>query len=254
MAVPRFRKQGVVSVGLDGFEATSEWLGDGTFLVSVAGELDLYTVPELERAFRAADGAGSVVVDLSRCMFIDSTVLGVLLAVKRRLAAKARLSIVAASAEVRRPFELAGLDREFAFHPSLTSALNGGDGWHEKEARSQALFRAVNERIAELARDFGSNARGSFICECGNPECAQPIALTRAEYERVREHANRFAVALNHENPETETVVEENERFAVVESYAGEASQIARETDPRSQASTRMRRRQTAARASEGSS
>ena len=63
----------------------------------------------------------------------------------------------------------------------------------------------------------------------------EQIELTRAEYERVRAHASRFIVALNHENPETESIVEQNERFAVVETYAGAASQIARETDPRSQ-------------------
>jgi hypothetical protein len=63
----------------------------------------------------------------------------------------------------------------------------------------------------------------------------QSIELSRAEYESVRAHANRFIIALNHENPETEAVVEQTERFAVVETYAGAASQIARDTDPRSQ-------------------
>jgi hypothetical protein len=60
-----------------------------------------------------------------------------------------------------------------------------------------------------------------------------------AEYERVRAHATRFAVAVNHENPEAESVVEQNSRFAVVETYAGAASRIARELDPRSQQAMR---------------
>ena len=114
---------------LERFQATSERLQDGTFVVSVAGELDLYTVPELEQALLGVDGADAVVVELSRCTFIDSTALTSLLAAKRRLGpAQARLGIVAPSAEIRRPFELTGLDREFAFHPSLDSALNGGTG------------------------------------------------------------------------------------------------------------------------------
>ena len=128
MAVPRGELQGVVSVELE-FEATGEQRADGTFVVSVAGELDLYTAPEFERALLAADGAGSVVVDLSRCTFIDSSALGRLLAANRRLGlAQARLSIVAPSAEVRQPFQLTGLDREFAFHQSLALALNGRKG------------------------------------------------------------------------------------------------------------------------------
>ena len=114
-------------------------------------------------------------------------------------------------------------------------------GWREKEARRQVLFSEANENMERLARNLDASGHDSFICECGNPECTQPIGLTRAEYERIRGYANRFAIALDHENPETETVVEQNERFAVVESYAGEASQIARETDPRSQAHTRAR-------------
>jgi hypothetical protein len=121
-------------------------------------------------------------------------------------------------------------------------------GWRDTEARSQALFRQVNEQIEQVAESFGTDGQDLFICECGNPQCMQEIALTRAEYELIREHASRFAVALNHENPETETIVGQNERFAIVESYAGEASQIARETDPRSQAHMRARHRQTAAR------
>jgi Thioredoxin len=118
---------------------------------------------------------------------------------------------------------------------------------HQKEARSQALFREVNERVEHLTENGSAFTRDSFICECGNPECTQPISLTRAEYERIRGYGNRFAVALDHENPETETIVEQNERFAVVESYAGAASQIARETDPRSQARARAKRNGTAA-------
>ncbi len=117
------------------------------------------------------------------------------------------------------------------------------NGWRQDEARSQALFRQVNEHISELAATFDDEAQSLFVCECRNPECTQAIALTCAEYERIRGHGNRFAVALNHENPETETIIEQNDRFAVVESYAGEASQVARETDPRSQANLRARRR-----------
>jgi anti-sigma B factor antagonist len=112
---------------LVGFQVTSERLADETFVLSVAGELDLYTAPELERALLAADGARSVLVELSKCTFIDSSALGILIAAKRRLGvAEARLSLAGAAAAIRRPFELTGLDREFPFHQSLASALDGG--------------------------------------------------------------------------------------------------------------------------------
>ena len=229
------------------FRASSERLADETQVVSVAGELDVHTAPEFEDAL-ALNGSepGRVVVDLSECTFIDSTGLAILIKADRHIGRNALL-IVAAGPEVLRAFEVSGLDRRLALHPSLEAALNGGagSGWRDKEARSQALFREVNERIEQLAEDFGSDGQNQLICECGNPDCTQRIELTSAEYEHVRAHASRFVVALNHENPETESIVEQNDRFAVVETYAGASSRIARTTDPRSQ--QHLRRAQAAA-------
>jgi hypothetical protein len=113
------------------------------------------------------------------------------------------------------------------------------NSWREKEARNQALFREVNERIEQVGEGFATDGPTSFLCECGNRECTQTIDLSHSEYERVRAHASRFVVALNHENPEAESLVEQNSRFAIVEVYAGAASRIARESDPRSQQATR---------------
>jgi anti-sigma B factor antagonist len=229
------------------FRASSERLADETQVVSVAGELDLYTAPEFEEAL-ALNGSvnGRVVIDLSECTFIDSTGLGILIKAGQHIGRNALL-IVVTGPEVLRAFEVSGLERQFALHPSLEAALNGGgvSGWRDKEARSQALFREVNERIEQIADEFGSDGQNQLICECGNPDCTQRIELTPAEYEHVRAHASRFVVALNHENPETESIVEQNDRFAVVETYAGASSRIARETDPRSQ--QHVRRTQAAA-------
>lgn len=227
------------------FRASSERLADETHVVSIAGELDLYTAPEFERALELNGSTnGRVVVDLSECIFIDSTGLKILIQAGRHVGSNALL-IVAAGPAVLRSFEVSGLDRRFMLHPSLESALNGGAAslWRDKEARSQALFREVNERIEQLAEDFGVDGHNHLICECGNPECTEQIDLTPTEYEAVRAHASRFAVALNHENPETESIVEQNERFAVVETFAGETSRIARETDPRSQQHIRTSQR-----------
>jgi hypothetical protein len=162
------------------------------------------------------------VVDLSDCTFIDSTGLGILVEAERRIGRHALL-VVAGGPEVLRAFEVSGLDRRSALHPTLESALNGGSamsGWRDNEARDQALFRQVNERIEQLVDRFGASGRNQLICECGNRECTHEIELTAAECERVREHARRFVVALNYENPEMESIVEQNERFAVVEAYA----------------------------------
>ena len=99
--------------------------------------------------------------------------------------------------------------------------------------KNEVLFRDVNERIKDINRDMGFNEAADFICECGNPECATPIALTLVEYEAVRAHATRFAIFPGHEIPDVEDVVEQNERFAVVEKVPEIAARIAVERDPR---------------------
>jgi len=49
----------------------------------------------------------------------------------------------------------------------------------------------------------------------------------------VRAVPVRFAIALNHENPEIDRVLFENPRFATVEKFYGAGAKIARSTDPR---------------------
>ena len=100
----------------------------------------------------------------------------------------------------------------------------------ERIARNQALIREVNERIEQMLEDA---AHPEFLCECGDENCIQTLQLSIAEYESIRSAPNRFPITPGHEFPEVELVVEENERYAVVEK-TGEAGEVARETDPRS--------------------
>jgi anti-sigma B factor antagonist len=105
------------------FAIESITAGDGELVVSVAGELDLYTAPRLERALLEADGASRTTVDLSRTTFVDSTALHVLLVAARRLdAAGAPFVVLAPDPNVRRVFVLTGLDRV------LTVAADAGPG------------------------------------------------------------------------------------------------------------------------------
>ena len=107
---------------------TSERLESGTFLVSVAGEVDLYTAPLLHRALTTAlqESGGGLVVDLAACEFVDSAALGTLVEANARLGQRdRRLSLVAPNGGVRRAIELMGLDRVFALHESRASALGG---------------------------------------------------------------------------------------------------------------------------------
>jgi hypothetical protein len=107
--------------------------------------------------------------------------------------------------------------------------------WREQEATNETVFREMNEWTKD-AFDAGGGAvppMEAYLCECSDRTCTEPISLSREEYESVRSVAERFAIALNHENPEIDAVISENMRFTTVEKFYPPAAAIARATDPR---------------------
>jgi hypothetical protein len=108
------------------------------------------------------------------------------------------------------------------------------DTRQQRVARNEALFRQVNERIEEVNESLGADEPSDFLCECGDENCTAPVSLTVAEYEAIRSNPTHFVIAHGHEVIDVERVVEQNERFTVVEKFMGEEERIAVETDPRS--------------------
>jgi hypothetical protein len=106
--------------------------------------------------------------------------------------------------------------------------------WRQQESEKQARARAANESTARaLTPTPAGQHLESFVCECGDRGCTCGIDLTVTEYEAVRAYATHFAVARDHENPESERVIAEGERFAVIETVSREATKLARRSDPR---------------------
>jgi hypothetical protein len=103
------------------------------------------------------------------------------------------------------------------------------DGRKRRIAENEARFRAINDRVAHDVRDLTADGEHTeFICECGNPECAQSLALTLDEYRRVREDALLFAVVPGHEIPDAEDVLSTTDRYVVVRKHV-EAAPIVEE-------------------------
>ena len=100
--------------------------------VSVAGELDQSTAPELRAALASAFGEAQdgVLVDLSDCNFIDSTGLSLLVEAKRRLSEEdRRFGVCCPDADVRRLLELTGIDQAvglFDTRAEAEAALSSG--------------------------------------------------------------------------------------------------------------------------------
>jgi anti-sigma B factor antagonist len=99
------------------FQVVTTDVGDGVAVASVVGEADLYTAPELKQALSQLidDGAHSVLVDLSRTTFLDSTTLGVLMGAVRKLRPRGgQIAISCSDPNIRKIFEITLLDRIFA--------------------------------------------------------------------------------------------------------------------------------------------
>ena len=106
--------------------------------------------------------------------------------------------------------------------------------WRQQESEKQVRTRDANKSTAKtLTGTPGGQGVDSFVCECGDRGCTCAISLTLAEYESVRAYATHFAIAPDHENPESERVIAESKRFAVIETISPEATKLARRSDPR---------------------
>jgi hypothetical protein len=99
--------------------------------------------------------------------------------------------------------------------------------------RNEALFREVNERIEDVGTTLAPDDEPMlFLCECDDTHCLEKVSATRVEYEAIRAVATHFVVLPGHEDPGVERVVQQTERFLVVEKE-GQAAHEAQEDDPR---------------------
>jgi 3,4-dihydroxy-2-butanone 4-phosphate synthase len=106
--------------------------------------------------------------------------------------------------------------------------------WREEEVANELRSRDRNEWIETASTRYEAvRTLEEYVCECSYRACASVLTLTRAEYEGVRADGTHFAIAINHENPEIDRVISENERFAVVEKFLAMPRRMAHDANPR---------------------
>lgn len=96
--------------------------GSDRYLITVSGEVDLATSPDLDVAIIAAidSGTSSVVIDLTDVSFMDSSGLGVIVrALKRCREAENDLDLVITNERVLKVFGITGLDQVISIHASI---------------------------------------------------------------------------------------------------------------------------------------
>src|SRR5215204_5656905 len=107
------------------FDAT-ETVIRGVWVITIAGELDIATslgVREL-LSTAARDEDRLLVIDLTRCNFVDSTGLATLLhGAKPAQNGESNVALVCVGGEVQKLLELTAIDRTIPVYESLDSAI-----------------------------------------------------------------------------------------------------------------------------------
>jgi len=106
----------------------------------------------------------------------------------------------------------------------------------DRIAKTESLFRNVNERIAEASERFDSS-EAEFLCECADAECAERLEVPLEEYEQVREDGTTFLLNPEHVQPEVERVVERRRGYAIVRKVDDAVARLARQLNPRAEPS-----------------
>lgn len=106
---------------------------DDLILVTLGGELDIYTVGSFRHDLDQLDPAASpLVIDLTDVTLLDSSGLGALVSLLNRArAGQGQLGLICPHRRLRRVFEITGLRRAFIFGDDLEAvrrALAQGPG------------------------------------------------------------------------------------------------------------------------------
>jgi anti-sigma B factor antagonist len=143
--------------------------GAGHVLVTVAGEVDIATVPRLrEQLFALAAGGRPLIADLDRVSFIDAAGLGVLAGAAGRAAAHGgSLHVVCARDRTRRLLRLTGLDRPAGLAGTVGEALQRLAAGPGTRARAEQDSRAGRP----VAPPSGCPAAPSPPARAGETHC-----------------------------------------------------------------------------------
>ncbi len=122
---PRMAAGGVVDLKLGHYGT------DGIEVVTVGGEIDIYTAPRLRELLidLASTGSYQLIVNLDKVGFLDSTGLGVLVgALKRVRAHDGSLDLVCTRERILKVFKITGLTKVFGIYQTVDQAIAAKKG------------------------------------------------------------------------------------------------------------------------------
>ena len=105
--------------------------------------------------------------------------------------------------------------------------------WEQRAARNEALFREVNENIADLEERVGRDQEPPvFVCECSNVGCIERLAVDPSIYRRVREQPWLVPCSSGPRRPSIRTGRGNPSRLPPIVEKTGAAGEVAEETQP----------------------
>ncbi len=109
-------------------KVTPRRVDDNTQALDLEGEVDVYTAPLLRQEImdQVDSGVKTLLVDLNKVEYLDSTGLGILIGgVKRLKEQGGSLRLIGPSARITRIFEITGLNKIFDVYATEADALQG---------------------------------------------------------------------------------------------------------------------------------
>lgn len=143
---PSQRRTDVQPIHLESITA-----GGDCAILRIAGEVDVYTAPQLrQRVIHLVDnGALHIIADLRDVTFLDSTGLGALVGSLKRLRTReGSLKLVINADRILRIFRITGLTHVFALHSSVQEAVTNSQHW-------QAAITSEGHTTEEWCRKHG---------------------------------------------------------------------------------------------------
>ena len=178
-------------------------IGDArAILIAVDGELDLSTCEQLKPAAdEAVFGRRPLILDLSRCTFIDSSGLGLVLQIANGLAegegegAGLSMAIVAGESGTRKMFSLTAIDRKVPLFDSRDEALawlggkakRSGDSGQRECVRQDEVNETEGAEMDMRSPDRHADSSGQrSIAELVKDLSQQSSDLARKEVELAK--------------------------------------------------------------------
>lgn len=109
----------------DGLSLTLRWPADGTLVVTVNGELDMLTAPDLRRAvLERLESSSTIVLALDGVVFLGTSGLAALIEMREHAQRTGvTLRLACTERRVLRPLSIAGLHHLFEIHGSVEDAV-----------------------------------------------------------------------------------------------------------------------------------